>query len=372
MRPWTHLAALALAAAAAGAGGHDGRRSDPGAGMTSRAPGAPEPLERLAGRLGQWRIERVRPAADGSEEVTGCDGEVTFFNRGHGLMERLHCPAGDGGDAFDRIALLVFDAGTALWVLGEADSWTESVRLASGELDGEALVLIDADRPSGGSRLVHRRITAEPTATGWEVRREVSSDGQRSWELRSLERWRRREPTAGFMAARSELGAPDPSLPDEARAFDFLVGHWTMSHAMTFPNGQTVQWTSTTEAVHVLGGRAVMEFDWFDADPNLPDAATTIVRVYNRAMRRWECLYAANRAGTLLHFGGRQEGDRIVLHSFATDSSAPSIPRYVFHGIGDDAYHWYAETSFDRGATFTKSWIIDARRVAETPADGGP
>jgi len=118
---------------------------------------------------------------------------------------------------------------------------------------------------------------------------------------------------------------------------------------------------TTATASIALGGHGVLEHSWFDLDPSLPDAATSILRLYNRAERRWESLYLTNRGNTLLDFGGAKEGDRIVLHLFDT-RLGDTISRFVFHNIEPDGYRWFAESSTDRGATFATTWTIDMTR----------
>lgn len=172
------------------------------------------------------------------------------------------------------------------------------------------------------------------------------------------------------MKPQGTYGSPTPDRVPEAAAFDFLIGEWDTSHDMTFPNGQRAQWAANGTGVYALNGAAVMEFNWFDVDPNLPDAATTILRLYNRGIRRWENLYVPNRSHTVLYFGGVQERDAIVLHPFEAGASG-SMSRWVFHGIEKDAYHWYGEISTDRGETWAKTWLIDAERKAVEPAGDG-
>ncbi len=62
-----------------------------------------------------------------------------------------------------------------------------------------------------------------------------------------------------------------------------------------------------------------------------------------------------------------EEGDDIVLHPFEAGASGP-MSRWVFNGIEKDAYHWYGETSSDRGKTWTKTWLIDVERKSDEPA----
>ena len=70
----------------------------------------------------------------------------------------------------------------------------------------------------------------------------------------------------------------------------------------------------------------------------------------------------ANRANSLLFFGGQKEGDNIVLHNFETHAD-DAISRWVFHSIEKDGYKWYGETSRDRGKTYRTTWIIEMTRM---------
>ena len=88
-------------------------------------------------------------------------------------------------------------------------------------------------------------------------------------------------------------------------------------------------------------------------------------------MRRWESLYMANRGNGALFFGGQDEGDRIVLGLFETNLDFGPMIRFVFHDIQGDEYHWYSESSTDRGQTWTKTWIIDVTRQADADAGAG-
>ena len=190
---------------------------------------------------------------------------------------------------------------------------------------------------------------------------ETSTDDGVTWTPREMRRYTRRASEADLLAVRDDPGQPAAGLPDEARQFDFLLGTWDAQHEIRRPGAPPIRFPTTTTASIVLGGRGLMEHSWFDLDPNLPDAATTILRIYNRAERRWESLYLTNRGNTVLDFGGAWEGDRVVLHSFDTRLGDP-ISRYVFHSIEDDHYLWFAETSTDRGETFTTTWTIDVTR----------
>lgn len=370
------LALLALAGAgpAGGAALRDGKRFDPAAKMTAPAAGAPEQLARMLSTLGQWDVELTTFGGEGEPRTGSGLAEITLMNRGHGFMERFHSTDFDGaGQKRSSIAFLTYNPGTEQWVRGEGDSFTESARMANGRFEDERLVLRDAERRRGGMQITHVRYTTELRgAEAFATEIAESTDGE-SWTTRLRKSYTRRLPADDFLAPASDYGSPAPGLPPEARQFDFLIGSWTSTHDMTLPNGQNPKWTANDTAVYALDGHAVMEFNWFDVDPSLPDAATTILRIYNRAMRRWECLFMPNRGNNLLLFGGHREGDEVVLTLFGNDRGDPRMSRFVFHDMHPDRYSWYGETSTDHGATFNRFWIIDATRkptVEPAPPSG--
>ncbi len=357
--------ALGGAAGASETPSRDGRRFDPGRDMTQRAAGAPEALDRVTGFLGQWDVEVRRPVPAGAEgEPVRAKGraEITFMNRGHALMERFHT-ADFGGRSLSSMRFLGYNPGASRWWLGGANNRAESVWVADGAFNGPRLVLSDTRRLNGGVQRTEFRYTFEqPAENALKFALENSTDGGKTWTMVETRVYTRRTPTPDFLATGSGYGSPDPARPTEANGFDFLIGEWINTHDMTFPNGQKARWSVNATAVHALDGAAVLEYNHFNVDPSLPDAATTILRVYNRAMRRWENLFASNRGNGILVFGGRQEGDRVVLGNFAIDTSAATIPRFVFHSIKKDTYSWYSEASPDGGTTWTKTWLIDAKR----------
>ena len=122
--------------------------------------------------------------------------------------------------------------------------------------------------------------------------------------------------SADLLAVGAGLGSAAPDLPEEARQFDFLLGEWDAYQDITLPTGQNYKFPSTTTAVRAMNGHAILEFNWYDTDPSLADAATSIIRIYNRAMRRWESLYVTNRFNGQLFFGGVKEGDELILTLF--------------------------------------------------------
>ncbi len=349
----------------------NGKRFDTGTTMTQRATGAPEQLDRVAGFVGRWKVE-ITSHSEGEPTISTGLAEIAYVNRGHALMETFHS-ADLGGHEFSSVFFLGYNPGSTRWFLGGADDWTERAWVADGEFESEGLIFTDTRRRNGGiGRTEIRHAFSQPDKGALVLTIAESSNRGKTWKPVETRQYYRLEAKDASFPASTGYGSPRPDRPKEAAAFDFLIGEWNSRHQMTFPNGQQAQWPSNDTGVYALNGAAILEYSWFDVDPNLPDAATTILRLYNRAMRRWESLYLSNRGHAILYFGGRQEGNEIVLGNFETHSGRPPIFRYVFHDIGENSYSWYSERSDDRGASWSKNWIIDCERKSRAANKEAP
>ena len=356
---------------------HDGKLFDPGVLRTEPAESAPEQLTHLAPLVGDWTVEMelYQPGPEGVN-MTGSKGRarITFMNRGHALMERTRVEDFDGsGNRMSTLAFLNVDA-QGVWTVGEGNSWTESIRLFSGSLDktGESssnLVVHDALRPGGGPMLLLLRRTYELEGSDqFTLKQELSQDLGETWAPSVVRRYARHRPGGvdspfdpDFFLVRDDIGLPAPDRAEEAAQFDFLLGEFDAKHWQSTPQGER-QWQSLGTGVHVLDGNAILEFDSFDADPSLPDAGTSILRIYNRAMRQWESLFLPNRTHRPLYFGGVQEGDEIVLHLFGASTGPGSVFRWIFYDMKKDSYFWRGLRSPDRGETFQPTWTIEFTR----------
>ena len=342
----------------------DGRIFDNGATLSGPSSSAPEELSRMNSYLGQWDVRIKTATSDTTYHTATGVVRVTPMNRGHAIMERLHCPDFNGrGDELNTISFLVFNQVIRLWNLGVASSFSENITIFDGTGDGPDLLLTNAIRRNGSTVVTQYRLTFDfLSSDSLLLVLKTSDDGGATWRLHQEKAYFRRVPDSSFMAGGDTFGSPAPDRPDEAREFDFLIGEWTAQQEITLPSGQVARFPSNPSAVHLLNGHAILEHDWYDIDPDLPEAATSIVRIYNRAMRRWECMYLTNRFNSILYFGGRREGDRIVLTLFETDSGESTSSYFIFHDVEKDRYRWHAQLSRDRGRTFDTTWTIDTRR----------
>ncbi|MGH1364301.1 MAG: DUF1579 family protein [Calditrichia bacterium] len=339
----------------------DGKLFDPAVSMTERSSGAPEQIELLLPWIGNWSVELKTMPNDTTTITRTGAATFTLMNRGHAFMERFHCADFNGkGNELNTASMIVFNPSQQKWGLGIVNSYTESVSLYDGKMDGKKLIFRTAVRGIGGLTLTYYLAEIDLSQKDkMYMSLKVSRDHQQSWQTVTERRYSRSKTAAAELTTRSDYGQPAPDLPEEAREFDFLLGEATANHDITLPNGQQAKFPVNATAVHTMNGHAIMEFNWFDVDPSLPDAATTIIRIYNRTMRRWENLFANNRGNGLLFFGGVKEGNDLVLTLFDTNNSNAPFSYFVFHSIEEKTYKWYAKTSWDRGKTFRKTWLID-------------
>ncbi len=363
MRPaFLAIVALSFGPIASSQPIHDGRLFDEGRTLAERSASAPEALDKLHSYVGQWDVDITRYPTDSTTLSTVGQADVSLMNRGWSYMERLHVGDYDReGNSNDAMAFLVYNPASNRFELGESSNYSESMTLYDGAFNANQLVLTTAGRRRGSGTLTFYRLTYTFASDDvLAVLLEESVNDRQTWRPTLRKDYSRRDHSDDFMRVRDDYGTASSSQPVEARQFDFLLGEWTANHNMLL-GGNWVQYPTTTTAVFALDGRAILEHSWFSLDPSHAEAATSILRLYNRAERRWESLYLNNRSNSLLHFGGNWEGDRMVLHNFNTNLR-DTISRWIFQTVEADRYQWFAESSTDRGATFNETWTIDVVR----------
>lgn len=345
----------------------DGTFFDAGRTMSAPNSRAPGVLDRMAYHLGAWDVALTTVLTDSTSHTASCRAEVTYANKGFAFMERLYCADfDDQGHELNTLSFLTFAPAQQVWRYGIADSFKENIAVYDGAVEGDELILRTAVRRGGGAQVVYERLVYRQTDTDrFEITITTSRDHGQTWQPALNRVYTRRSDAGDFMAdgQRGTYGEPAPERPDEARQFDFLIGTWDAAQALRLADGRMARFPSITTAIHAMNGHAILEHLWYDADPNFPDAATSVIRIYNRTMRRWESLFVDNRSSNPLFFGGTKEGDRIVLHLFEADASRPTYSYFIFHDIEPDRYSWHAEATSDRGRTFSTTWTIEATRT---------
>ena len=359
---------LCLSAQLSIASPKDGRLFDQGRSMTSRSERADPALDHMKRLLGHWDVEVTLGSDDKARTARG-RAEITYMNRGYAYQERRHVDAYDeAGNTDSTMSFLVYHPAGKQWGLGEGSSHRENIVIYNGDANADGLLLRGASRRQGGMNVTHERLRYRfDSDTAFTVTVEQSSNVQDSWNTIETRHYQRADKAEPVLPMAEDYGRPNADRAKASAQFDFLIGEWTANHQINL-QGNWIKFPASTTASYVMDGYAILEHAWNDLDQNLPDAATSILRLYNRAERRWESLYLTNRSNSLLRFGGQKDGNEIVLHSFATNRNDP-LQHYVFHDIQTDHYAWYGETSTDRGASFNKFWIINIQRKAHSEND---
>lgn len=348
----------------------DGRLHDPQRDRTAAAEGAPEGLRAYEGLVGDWDLAYEIATADGLQPAVPGRTRVEFTNRGHALLLRTRVR--DGGESLGDHAALHFLAqdGNGTWSYSGGDTRHHAVHVFSGTRADGRLVLHDAARAGGGNTLTLRRLHLDVDDDRFVLEFAASTDLGETWTVTARQTFTRAGDDADFFPIRDDAGLPHPARVDAAAQFDFLLGEFDARNWLLTPGGP-IAWPSNATATRVLDGYGILEFNWHDYDPSLPDAATSILRLYNPAMRRWESLFLTNRGSAPLHFGGVLEDERIVLHPFQATAAAGPLSQWIFYDRGGDpdAYRWKGLRSTDAGATWNVTWGIDFRRKGRPAFD---
>jgi len=343
--------------------GKNGRIFDQGERMTTPSSNAPEGTAALQSWLGDWDVTQTIHIDDTTQKVFEGRAHISLFNRGHGYMERYTSKDYyNSGKTYGTITLITRAGNSGIWMMGLADAYREQCSVFNGNLQNGRLVFRHSERPRGGQQLVHFEaswVSLSENAKRYMLKQ--SNDGE-NWKTVVVKEYLRSDTPIAMPDSTAGYGTPAADVPEEARQFDFIVGEWTALNDMFLPQaGRRVQWQANATAVYVLDGRAIMEHNWFNTDPNFPEAATTIIRLYNRAMRRWECIYTTNRFNGQLYFGGVKEGEQIVLTLFDLGSAGP-YPYFIFHDMQENSYKWHSLNTSDRGESTTQNWKIEFTR----------
>ena len=151
------------------------------------------------------------------------------------------------------------------------------------------------------------------------------------------------------------LGAssPHPSLGEEARVFDRLVGTWDCDYGFFLEDGSVRHKKGELLLGWILDGRAVQDiFVTYPADGEKDRRIGTTVRFFDTALKQWRVVFVAPQGNYLVNVQGGLEGDRIVLRGIDIDG-API--RWSFNDIKPGSFLWRGEKSHDGG----KTWKVE-------------
>ena len=157
------------------------------------------------------------------------------------------------------------------------------------------------------------------------------------------------DPRQAMVAA---LGAehPHPSIANEARPFDRLVGTWDCDFTFYLGDGRVLRKNGELRFGWILDGRALQDI-WITYPPDSTKERSigTSVRFFDTNRKLWRVVFIGPEHNYLVKVEGRLEGDRIVLRGIDTDRAQI---RWTFTDIKDNSFTWHGEKSRDGGKTW--------------------
>lgn len=143
---------------------------------------------------------------------------------------------------------------------------------------------------------------------------------------------------------------PHPSLGDEAKVFDRLVGTWDCDYSFHAEDGTITRSSGELLFGWILDGRAVQDI-WivYPQKPKEERLVGTSVRFFDAKAGMWRVVFVLPALDQITTVEGRGQGDRIVLEG---DTSDGSRRRWSFNDILPTSFVWRGEKSRDGGKTW--------------------
>lgn len=156
------------------------------------------------------------------------------------------------------------------------------------------------------------------------------------------------DPRSAMIATLAAAG-PHPSLGDEARVFDWLVGAWDCDFTFYDDAGTTRHASGEVLFGWVLDGRVLQDI-WitYPKDGAKERGIGTSVRFFDSKAKLWRVFFVSPAYGSITVQGGA-EGDGIVLRGVDDEGAAL---RWSFTDIEPDSFVWRGEKSRDGGRTW--------------------
>jgi hypothetical protein len=161
---------------------------------------------------------------------------------------------------------------------------------------------------------------------------------------------------------------------DEARAFDFWLGHWTIEQKILQRDGTWIELPARTSVERAAAGCALLErwegevqFFWEGMTAPAPMSGLSI-RSWDASTEEWSIWWMDSRTplfgepfrGTFR--GGRGEFLRV-------DAAGGPVSRIVFSEIRSESVLWTLAISRDGGKSWSDLWVMKMRRAAKPLSD---
>lgn len=161
------------------------------------------------------------------------------------------------------------------------------------------------------------------------------------------------------------FGQLNPNAPPETAQFAFLVGAWDCTIRTMNPDGRTFrESTATWTGYFILDGWAIQD-DWVAQLANGTEFHGTNIRSFNPRTGTWDNRWLPSGSLQWTYFEAEQMGDTMVMTGGeGRDGRGEYVDRNTFHEIGQDAWKWRKDRSWDGGATWVEGIsLIDATRA---------
>ena len=156
---------------------------------------------------------------------------------------------------------------------------------------------------------------------------------------------------AKFIESVKKLDAaanPCRSRP-EYRQFDFWIGEWAPQNVQ----GVTVG----TSSIQLILGSCIIFENW-----NTPVSSGKSFNLFDVRDGKWHQTWVDAR-GTMTHYVGGLEGDKMVLLSETVSNGKKSLGKMTFSKLADGSVRQHGETSTDEGKTWTTTFDFKYVRV---------
>lgn len=156
---------------------------------------------------------------------------------------------------------------------------------------------------------------------------------------------------------------PDPS--PHVHDFDFLFGHWDVTHRRLAARGVgSSEWVVTHGTAYTeprMGGISNIE------QHDCPEGGWrgVALRTLDIAKGEWSIYWISDRDGRLAPpVVGKATQDRFCLEGTDMDGDRPSLARFDWTQRDTQTPRWTQSFSYDRGQNWEINWIMDFTRAA--------
>lgn len=167
-------------------------------------------------------------------------------------------------------------------------------------------------------------------------------------------------------------GGPPPvrTAPAEARQFDFLLGQWEL---VVKPQGTSLgarihglpKMLGTWKAWRALDGWGIIDELRITDESGNPRSLMTATRMYDAAAKKWVASTADAYRNVFGTASGTWAETRMTSTSRGTEADGDAyIMRSTWSRITPASFIFEQERSLDDGKTWTRTVIIDAKRVS--------